>query len=127
LHKAITVVRIALEDDITAFGLHPTDYEGLALTKSADGQYLNGSGWQNATPRTIWGYPSVVSTVFTAGTGMVGNWAAGAILWVRMGLQLEISSEHGNFFREGMLALMSTTRVAFGVPRPAAFCEVTGL
>ncbi|MCP3856854.1 MAG: phage major capsid protein, partial [Actinomycetia bacterium] len=47
LHKAITVVRIALEDDITAFGLHPTDYEGLALTKSADGQYLNGSGWQN--------------------------------------------------------------------------------
>ncbi len=127
LHKAITVVRIALEDDITAFGLHPTDYEGLALAKDGNSQYLSGTGWQNATPRTIWGYPSVVSTVFTAGTGLVGNWAAGAVLWVRMGLQLEISSEHEDFFTKGLLALMATNRVAFGVPQPSAFCEITGI
>ncbi|MEM9465286.1 MAG: phage major capsid protein [Actinomycetota bacterium] len=127
LHKGITLVRIALEDDITAIGLHPNDYERIVLEKDSQDRYVSGMGWQTSTPRTVWGYPAIVSTIFTEGVAVAGNWARGATLWVREGISVAASSEHSDNFTKGMVTIMAETRAAFAAKQPKAFATVTGL
>jgi HK97 family phage major capsid protein len=127
LHKALTVVRIALEDEPTAFLLHPTDYEGYALAKGDDGHYLTLQGPQLTTPANVWGKPAVINTVVGAGTAIVGEWQQGATLWVRSGVEVAASDSHADFFRKGLVALLAELRAAFAVVQPLAFCEITGL
>ena len=127
LHKAMTVVRIALEDDIDAIGLHPTDYETLMLAKGTDGHYLHHQGPHQSTPRSIWGYPAIVSTVFTAGTAVAANWRTLATLWMRTGISVAASDSHSDYFLKGLVALAAETRAAFAATQPKAACQVTGL
>ena len=126
IHKAMTVVRLALEDDITAIGLHPTDYQTLVLEKGSDGQYLHHQGWQTGTPRSIWGYPAVVSTVFTQGTAVAADWSQ-AMLWMRTGISVAASDSHSDFFLKGLVAILAEFRAAFAVTQAKGFCQVTGL
>jgi len=125
VHKGITSVRVALEDDITAIGVHPNDYERYVLAKGTDGHYLSGRGPQDLTARTMWGYPAIVSTVFTEGTAVPANWAW-AYLWVRSGLALK-SGYMANQIIEDMITLAAEYRAAFAVKQAKAFAEVTGL
>lgn len=126
IHKGMTVVRIALEDDINAVGVHPNDYQDLVLAKGSDGQYLHHQGWQDGTPRTIWGYPAIVSTVFTEGTAMPANWK-GATYWSRLGIQVAASDSHADYFLKGLVAILAETRGAVTVDQPRAFVTVTGI
>ena len=125
VHKGITAVRIALEDDITAIGVHPNDYERFALLKASDGMYLNGRGPNEETPRTFWGYPAIVSTVFTEGTAIPANWAY-AYLWVRSGISLKTGYMDQQMI-EDMITIAAEYRGAFAVKQPKAFAKVTGL
>jgi len=125
IHKGITLVRIALENDVTAVGLHPTDYELLNLAKDSNGVYLNGGGWQAQGPRTIWGYPAIVSTVFTAGTAVVADWAK-AVMWLRTGVEVT-SGTSGTNFVDGLVTLLAEMRAAFALTQPAAAATVTGI
>jgi HK97 family phage major capsid protein len=126
IHRGITAVRLGLEDDITAIGIHPTPYEALVLDKDANGAYRYGSPSSTA-PRTIWGYPAVISTVFPAGTSVPGNWPLGARLWLRAGVAVNASDAPGNFFLEGLVAVQAELRAAFAAVQPKAFAAVTGL
>lgn len=127
IHKAMTVVRIALEDDITAIGLHPTDYQTLMLAKGTDGHYLHHQGPQDGTPRMIWGYPAIISTVFTQGTAVAGNWKEAATLWMRTGITVGASDSHSDYFLKGLVAVAAEVRAAFACTQPKAICQVTGL
>lgn len=127
LHKAITRVRISLEDDITAIGVHPNDYERFSLEKDSAGMYVNNQGPQMATPRMIWGYPAIVSTVFTEGTAVVGNYRRGATLWNRSGIMVSATDQHADYFVKNLVAVKAETRAAFAVTQPKAFSTVTGL
>jgi HK97 family phage major capsid protein len=125
VHKAVTTIRVACEDtaDPSAIGLHPNDYERIVLEKDSAGNYVNGRGATELG--TIWGLTPVVSTLFTEGTPLVGDYSQ-AILWVRQGLTLEASDSHSDYFTKGLVALMATTRAAFDVLIESAFCTVTG-
>ena len=123
VHRGITAVRINLEDDITAIGVHPNDYERYALAKDDQGRYLSGTGPQDPTARTMWGYPAIVSTVFTEGVIVPANWAW-AYLWVRSGLNIE-SGYINQQMIEDLMTLAFEYRAAFAVKQPKAFCTVT--
>lgn len=126
IHKGITKVRIAagvrLEPDY--IGIHPNDYQDLILEPDANGRYLMGDPNMQG-PRTIWGVPFIVSTVFTDGTPLVGNYGRGARLWMRSGIEV-LSGLNDNDFVQRRISLMATMRAAFKTIRPTAFTEITG-
>ncbi|MBI5289701.1 MAG: phage major capsid protein [Chloroflexi bacterium] len=126
IHKGITKVRIAagvrMEPDY--IGIHPNDYQDLILETDASGRYLMGDPNLQG-PRTIWGIPFIVSTVFTDGTPLVGNFARGARLWMRSGIEV-LSGLNDDDFVKRRISLMATMRAAFKTIRPTAFTEVTG-
>lgn len=124
IHRAITTVRLAFIEP-NAVGLHPSDFEDIRLMKDANGNYLYGPPSQ-AGPSTVWGLPTTVTTGFPAGTGLVGKFDE-AILWNREGISLAASDSHADFFIKNLVAILAEGRWAFGVPRPGAFCAVTGI
>lgn len=126
IHRGITAVRLSLEDDITSIGIHPTPFEGIVLAKDGSGSYLHGPPTATS-PRTIWGYPAVVSTVFPTDTAVPGNWGLGARLWLRTGVAVNASDAPGNFFLEGLVAIQAELRAAFAAVQPKAFAAVSGL
>lgn len=124
LHRGITAVRLsAFIDDITAIGLHPTDYHEIVVEVDDNGQFLLGPAAQSSS-KTIWGYPVAVSSVFTLGSGLVGDYKMGATLWLRAGVTVRASDSHSTFFTERRVALLAETRAAFAVQQPEAFCPV---
>lgn len=122
--KAITQIRLQFLEP-TAILLHPTDAMNARLAKNANGDYYFGPPNLSGDLQ-IWGLPIVQSPVVTAGTAIVGKWDE-AILWVREGLNLAASDSHNDFFIRNMVAVLAEMRAAFAVPRPFAFCAVTGL
>lgn len=124
IHRGITAVRLSLEAEPSAIGLHPSSYEDVVFEKDTNtGQYLLGPASQ-ATSRTIWGFPAIVSSVFPDGTGLVGDYRVGAVLWNRSGVVVRASDSHEDFFTSRMVALLAEMRAAFAAWQPKAFCEV---
>ncbi len=105
--------------------MHPTTWEKLRLSKTADGNYYWG-GPALSGLSTVWGFPAVVSTIFPPGTAVVADWRK-ATLWLREGLTVAASDSHADFFIRNMVAILAEMRGAFTVRRPDAFAEVTGL
>lgn len=130
LHKAITVVRLALEgEDPTAFVLHPNDLQNFVLEREggASGAYLNVPSATVSGLVPVWGLPVVANTVATEGTGLVGQFKLGAELWLRTGIVVSASNSHNDFFTKGLVAVMATLRAAFAVTQPKAFCEIANI
>lgn len=125
LLKAITKVRIAagVMTEPDYIGIHPNDYQALLLETDANGQYLMGPPSQPGS-RTSWGVPFLVSTVFTDGVPLVGNYQRGARLWMRSGVEVLAGLNDDDFVKR-RISLMATLRAAFKTIRPTAFCEVT--
>lgn len=127
LHRGITAVRLsAFVDDISAIGLHPTDYHEVVVETDDNGQFLLGPAAQSSS-KSIWGYPVAVSSVFTLGTGLVGDYGLGAVLYLRSGVTVRASDSHANFFTERRVALLAEMRAAFAVEQGEAFCPVADL
>lgn len=106
--------------------LHPTDWQGIRLLRTADGIYIWGSPAEQGTPR-IWGLPVVSNEVLTAGTGLVGSFLLPWItLFERRGVIVERGFT-GTQFTEGMQTVRASGRWAVVIYRPAAFGTVTGL
>lgn len=126
IHKAMTKVRVAagvyMEPDY--IGIHPNDYQDLVLETDANGRYLLGDP-NVAGPRGAWGVPFLVSTAFTDGTPIAGNFERGAKLWTRSGIEV-LSGLNDDDFVKRRISLMATMRCAFKTIRPTAFCEITG-
>lgn len=125
--KGITKVRIAAGVllDCDYIGIHPSDYQDLLLETDGNGQYLMGPPNMPGS-RTCWGIPFLVSTVFTNGTPIVGNFQRGARLWMRSGVEVLAGLNDDDFVKR-RISLMATMRAAFKTIRPTAFCEVTGM
>lgn len=126
VHKAMTQIRVAagvlMEPDY--IGMHPNDWQKLRLEKDANGAYLFGPPNADITP-SAWGFPVIPSTVFTAGTPLVGNFARSATLWLREGLSIQAGLNADDLTKRRM-TLIAALRAAFAVTRPGGFCSVTG-
>lgn len=123
VHKAITNVRINYEDEPSVIGMHPTDFESVVLEKDANGNYVHGRSAEDI--RTIWGLTPVVSTLFTPGNPLVGDYSQ-YVMWMRTGISVAASDSHADFFLKGLVALLAEFRAAATLLQPKAFCQLTG-
>lgn len=120
LHKCLTTIRVNAFQDPTFIGIHPNDYETIRLEKaSTAGTYQFGDPAASG-PTTVWGVPVIVHAAFTSGTPLVGV-GREATLWVREGVTVAASDSHSDYFVKKQVALMASTRVAFGITQPKAF------
>lgn len=127
LHKAIRKVRVTGRAMPNAIIMHPEDWEGVRLLKTADGIYIWGNPAE-AGPERVWGLPVVQFSGFaSAGTAVVGDFANHSQLYTKRGIEVKISDSHSDYFIKGKQAIRADMRVAFVIYRPEAFCEVTGL
>ena len=126
VHKAITKIRIGMEDEAEArhMVIHPNDFEQIVLETDDVGNYLNQRG--PVEPGTIWGLIPVVSTLATEGTILVGAFER-SYVFMREGISLSASSEHDLNFTKGLITLLAETRLAHIVDNVSAFCTVTGV
>jgi HK97 family phage major capsid protein len=113
--------------------LHPTDWWNIRLTKDSYGRYILGdpqepsSGGTRDTPvgPNIFGLNVVHTTTIASGTFLVGSGSPIATeIRDRMEMQVEISTEHSDYFVKNLVAVRAEKRLALLTKRPASF--ITG-
>jgi HK97 family phage major capsid protein len=125
-YKAMTKIRLTGRAIPTHHLMHPEDWQGVRLLRTADGVYIWGSP-SEAGPERLWGLPVVQEDADAQGTGYVGSFQPAWLgLYERRGVDIQIGYV-GTQFTEGKRTVRGDMRFAFVVMRPAAFCEVTGL
>jgi HK97 family phage major capsid protein len=124
--KAMTKVRVTGRAMPTHHVMHPTDWQGIRLLRTADGVYIWGSP-SEAGPERLWGLPVVQNDARAAGSGMTGSFQPAWIsAFERSGVDIQVGYVNAQF-GEGKKTVRGDIRVALVVFRPAAFCDVTGL
>lgn len=124
--KAMTKLRLTGRVMPTHILMHPTDWQNIRLTRTADGIYIFGAP-TDAGPDRLWGLPVVQQDAVAAGWGMVGSFQPAWIsLFERRGIDIQMGFI-GDQFAQGKKTVRGDMRAALAIFRPAAFCEVTGL
>lgn len=126
IYKAMVLVMVNGRAMPSACVMHPLDWQDIRLLRTADGIYIWGNP-ADAGPERIWGLPVVITDAQTQNTAIVGDFAGFSQLYMRQGIEFEVTNSHGTFFVEGKLAIRATIRAAFVVYRGSAFCTVTGI
>lgn len=126
VYKAMTKVRLTGRAMPTHTNMHPNDWQGIRLSKTADGIYLYGSPAEAVADR-LWGLPVIQNDALTEGTALVGSFMPSWIsLFERRGIDIQVGFT-GTQFTEGKRTIRADMRAALVVMRPAAFCTVTGI
>jgi HK97 family phage major capsid protein len=125
-YKAMTKVRLTGRALPTHHLIHPTDWQGIRLTRTADGIYIFGSPSESG-PERLWGLPVVQQDADVQGRGYTGSFQpAWCSLFEKKGVDIQVGFV-GTQFSEGKRTVRGDCRFALVWFRPAAFTEVTGL
>lgn len=126
LYKAMTNVRLIGRAMPTHHNIHPLDWQGIRLTRTADGIYIFGNPSESG-PERLWGLPVIQNDALTEGTALVGSFEpAWIMLFERRGVDIQVGYV-GTQFGEGKRTVRADMRAALQVARPAAFHTVTGI
>ena len=125
LGHAISQIARSKELDPTFIVLNTMDWWAIRLTKDSYGRYILGDPQASVRP-SIWNLDVVSTTSLPQGQFLVGTGAApGAEIRDRMEMQVEISTEHADFFQKNLVAIRAEKRAALVVKRPNAFVQGT--
>lgn len=125
-YKAMTKIRVTGRAIPTHHVMHPTDWQGVRLLRTADGIYIWGSPAE-AGPERLWGLPVVQCDADSAGTGYTGSFQPSwCSMFERKGVDLAVGYVNDQFGK-GTRTVRADARAAMVWQRPAAFCSVTGL
>lgn len=124
--KAITAVRVSGTLEPDAIVMHPSDYQDVALEKTADGEYVHGKP-TDAEPGRIWGKPVITSTAIASGTALVGAFADASAIYLREDARVDFTDSHDDEFIKNQVRFRGEERLQVAVFRPAGFCTVTGI
>lgn len=129
LLKAATLVAVTGDATPDAYVIHPTDWQNIVLTRTADGVYILGNPGNPPAQPTLWGIPVRVSSTVaaSAGTAAVGAFRTMAAAVYNGGVVVETSTEHSTYFTENKVALSLRQRMSAVHYRPSAFAKITGL
>jgi HK97 family phage major capsid protein len=124
-HLLDGIVTVLLADaEASGAVVNPLDWRDILKSKaSGDGHYFSGGPFQ-VTPEIAWGVPLVPSVAIPQGTALVGDFALGAILMIREGVQVLLSDSDQDDFTKNRVTLLGEMRAALPVFRPAAFATV---
>ena len=122
--RAIQQITAKNELQPTFVVVNPNDWWSIRLTKDGYGHYILGDP-QIIGSANIWGLDVVATTSIAAGTFLVGSGnPAASEIRDRMSVQVEISTEHQDFFVKNLVAIRGEKRLALIVKRPGSY--VTG-
>lgn len=136
LGRAIQQITAAKELQPTFFVCHPTDWWSIRLTKDSYGRYILGSPQEPAglpasaglvaMPPKVFGLTPVVTTNIASGTFLVGSGSPIATeIRDRMGMTVEISTSHSDYFVKNLIAIRAEKRMCLVVKRPASYISGT--
>jgi len=122
--RGVTAVLLA-DAEADAIVLHPTDWATVLMAKAAgSGEYLNSEGPFDVITQQMWGVSLIPSVAVTQGTALVGDFAIGAQLFIREGVNVLLSDSDQDDFLRNRVTLLAELRAALAVFRPAAFSTV---
>jgi len=125
IFKAMIKVRITGRAFPNAIIMHPTDWQNVRLTRTADGLYIMGNP-SEVGPQSLFGLPVALCDAGSAGTAVVADLANFTYVGERRGINVEIGYVNDNFIK-GQKTIRADLRAVFTVTRAAAICSVTGL
>jgi hypothetical protein len=107
--------------------MHPSDYLDAVLSKSSGGgDYLAGNPLESLV-RQLWGKKTILTTMITEGTALVGAFAESALLLVRLGARVELNPWGEEQWRTNKVLLRCEERIGLAVFRPSVLVKVNGL
>ena len=106
--------------------LHDNDWHGIRTTQTTDGVFILGPP-SISDNLMLWGVPVLLTTAMTENTALMGDFARFARVIIKGGIEVQISSEHGDFFVQGLQAIKASIRVTLANLREDAFTTVTAL
>jgi HK97 family phage major capsid protein len=122
--RAIEQITGAKELDPTFVILHPNNWWNMRLLKDGYGRYILGDPQTNVRP-SLFGLDVVYTTSMTYNSFLVGSGSPVASeIRDRMEMQVEISTEHQDYFVRNMVAIRAEKRLCLVVKRPGSY--VTG-
>ena len=134
MHRALTKIRAIGFFEPDYFVMNPFDWENIALTKDANGQYYGGGPFMGAygvgdfsIAGRLWGKPVVASTAAAQGVAIAGAFRLGGQHWHREGVRIDTTNSDASDFQYNRIAIRVEQRCALAVYRPLAFCTITGL
>jgi HK97 family phage major capsid protein len=122
VRHAILQARLA-EFPVDGIILNPTDWHDIELVKDTTDKYVFGDP-NTSKPFNLWSRAIVETAAIAAGTFLVGAFRMAAQVWDREDANVEVSTEHSDFFVKNLVAIRAEERLALTVYRPGAF--ITG-
>jgi HK97 family phage major capsid protein len=104
----------------------PSKWQDVVLERTADGLYVWGHPSVQG-PETLWGVPIVATTAVTSTKIVAGDYATYGMLFMRRGMDVQVTNSHSTFFTTGKQAIRADIRAVMVHFRPKAFGTVTGL
>ena len=126
IYKAMTLIRsVGFAEPSNVF-LNPNDWQDIRLLRTADGIYIFGSPQDPGLDR-IWGIPVIQTTAATENTGIVGDYRGYSALYLKRGVNFQVTNAHSDYFIKGKQAIRCDMRCSMVHFRDTAFCKVTGI
>lgn len=124
--RVIQQITSAKELDPTFIVLNPVDWWAIRLTKDTVGRYILGDPMGPVTQQQLFGLTPVITTSIPSGTFLVGcGLPIATEIRDRMGMQIEIATQHSDYFTRNLIAVRAERREALIVYRPASFIKGT--
>lgn len=122
---AIAQITTAHELQPTFVVMHPQDWWSIRLAKDSLGRYILGDPQITVTP-TLFGLTVDYTTSIGQGSFLVGSGSPIASeIRDRMEMQVEVSTEHMDFFVKNLVAIRAEKRLALVVKRPGSYVAGT--
>jgi HK97 family phage major capsid protein len=122
---AIQQVEEAKEIEPTFAVLNPRDWWLIRRTKDANDNYILGAPGSEGS-RRLWDLDVIATNNMDAGDFLVGSGnPAAAEIRDRMEMQIEVSTQHEDYFTRNLVAIRAEKRLALITKRPASFIEGT--
>ncbi|MER5252910.1 phage major capsid protein [Streptomyces sp. NPDC002855] len=125
-HKLFTLIRSDGFSEPSVGFISPTKWQDVVLERTADGLYVWGHP-STQGPVTLWGVPIVQTTAVTSTKLVAGDYATYSMLFIRRGIDVQVTNAHSDFFIKGKQAIRADMRAVVVHFRPKAFGTVTGL
>lgn len=126
----LDTIRRAITDVALAFGradaivLHPGDAEAMELQKDDNSNYMN---VYDPVAQRVWRVRVVENLAMTANRGLVGDFSAGATLYLREDAVIRFFEQHSDFAIRNALVILAELRAALAVSDPELFVDVNTL
>ena len=118
---AIQQISAAKELLPTFVCMHPSDWWSIRLTKDSFGRYILGDPQIQVRP-SLFSLDVVPTTSISVGTFLVGSGnPAASQIRDRQEIQVEVSTQHSDYFTRNLVAIRAEKRLALCVMRPNSY------